>query len=381
MSAEAQPTWLRRVSLWCPESRPGPCRVDQVGEEPGFPWFELVCDNQPTESVIETLGGYCPGLTKPMLEDLVTPDDAPEGASYADGSIRLASTFGVEAKREGSPVQRGTARGTGVLEFQPVELLASDAWLISCWHPTRTFQGAEKIDEGTPGSADEIFRGVVERWSHGRRGTAADLGVMVMHELALTYVPTQRELMTWLEDWELSLYVEDKIDNEDQLPELWGQMAVMRNWLTPLNRPGLRKDVAKAWLPATDHESVLEVDDRIDKALAGLARLSETLRQAFGLLHVEQTEEQRQREEKAARRLETLAAIFLVPTLVVGFYGANTWIPGQNKHWGFWVMVGVLIVLSCVTVIALHAGRRAGDASERAAEEHARIRRDLLRGS
>jgi hypothetical protein len=381
MSADAQPTWLRRVSFWGPDERPAPCGLTEVGDAPGFPWFELVCDHQAVDAVLGELGEHCPGVTAPMIEDLVTPDDAPEGSSYGDGSIRLASTFGVRTRRGGSPVERGTARGSGVLEFQPVELLASADWLISCWHPTRTFQGAEKVGEGEPGSADEVFHGVVERWHHGRRGTAADLGVAVMHELALTYVPTQRELMTWLEDWELSLYVEDEIDNEDQLPELWGQMAVMRNWLTPLNRPGLRRDITKAWLPVTDHAAVVEVDDRVDKALAGLTKLSETLRQSFGLLHVEQAEEQRRREEKAARRLETLAAVFLVPTLVVGFYGANTWIPGQNRHWGFWVMVGVLILLSCGTVIALRRGRRVGAASERAAEEQARVRRELIRGN
>jgi Mg2+ and Co2+ transporter CorA len=334
-----------------------------------------------TGSVFDALVRHCPGLTKAMLEDLLTPDDSPEGVSYGDGSIRLASTFSAEAKRDESPVERGTPQGAGVVKFQPVELLASESWLITCWHPTRTFKGAEKVDEGVPGPADQIFRGVVERWCHGGHGSAADLGVSVMHELALTYLPAQRELMAWLEDWELSLYVDDKIDNQDELPELWGLMAVMRSWLSPLNRPGLRKDIAKAWLPASRHDPVIDVDNRVDKALDGLSKLSETLRQSFGLLHVEQTEEQRQQEERAARRLETLAAVFLVPTLVVGFYGANTWVPGQNKHWGFWVMVAALIIFSCVTIAALRAQRRAGATAARASGERTRFQRDLARGA
>ena len=380
MSIDDHPSWLRRVSLWCPDERPGPCALKLVGRRAGIPWFELACDATEADAVLADLTDHCPGLTAPMLEDLVTPDDAPEGASYGDGSIRLASSFGVEAQRQDVQVARGTPRGTGVLEFQPVEILAGETWLISCWHPTRTFQGADKIGEGPPQTADDLFHGVVERWYHGRQGNAGDLGVAVMHELALTYVPTQRRLMAWLEDWELSLYLEDEIDNQDQLPELWGLMAVMRNWLTPLNRPGLRKDIGKAWLPVTLHEPVVEVDDRVDKALDGLSKLSETLRQSFALLHVEQAEEQRRQEEKSARRLETLAAAFLVPTLVVGFYGANTWVPGQGKHWGFWVMVAVLILFSCVTLAALRTGRRVG-AAGRASEERARLRRDLLRGS
>jgi hypothetical protein len=134
-------------------------------------------------------------------------------------------------------------------------------------------------------------------------------------------------------------------------------MTMERKWLTPLNRPGLGKDIAKAWLPATDHPAVVEVDERVDNALAGLAKLSEALRQAFGLLHAKQAEAQRQREEQSARRLEKNAAMLLVPTLVVGFYGANTWVPGQGRHWGFYVMLGVLILGTCLAMIALRARR------------------------
>ena len=43
-----------------------------------------------------------------------------------------------------------------------------------------------------------------------------------------------------------------------------------------------------------------------------------------------------------------MAAIFLIPTLIVGFYGANTWVPGQQRHWGFWVMVVVILILTFI---------------------------------
>ncbi len=45
-------------------------------------------------------------------------------------------------------------------------------------------------------------------------------------------------------------------------------------------------------------------------------------------------EEARSRKERTQHRVELIAAIFLVPTLVVGFYDANTWVPGQGRHWG-----------------------------------------------
>ncbi|HEU4599524.1 MAG TPA: CorA family divalent cation transporter, partial [Solirubrobacterales bacterium] len=61
-------------------------------------------------------------------------------------------------------------------------------------------------------------------------------------------------------------------------------------------------------------------------------------------------EEARERKEKTQHRVELIAAVFLVPTLVVGFYGANTWVPGQGKHWGFWVMLVALLLLTAAAV-------------------------------
>jgi CorA-like Mg2+ transporter protein len=375
------PSWVRRVSAW--ESGSAPVIGDRDGglSGTGFRWFELACGPETAKEVFALLGERCPGLTETMVEDLLTPDDAPAGFSYGDGSIRLASTFSVEALRRNQKRERGTPQGAGVLQFQPVEILAGESWLLSCWHPLRMFQGASKLREDRPGSAEELFRGVSERWQHGRCGGPGDLGVSIMHELALSYMPAQRALFSWLEDWELSLYIEDELDNRDELPELWGLMAVLRDWLSPLNHPGLRSDIGKSWLVASDHKAVIEVDDRVDKALAGLAKLSERLRQSFGLLHLEQSEEQREQNEKVQHRIEIAAAVFLVPTLIVGFYGANTWVPGQGRHWGFWVMVAVMILLSLGAVIGvIQLQRRSSRAAIKAGGERKRVRTELLRG-
>jgi hypothetical protein len=212
MYVENSPSWLRWVSLWHPDGRPGPCGLDQVSGGRGFPWFELLCGTGEVGEVFASLRDHCAGLTAPMLEDLLTPDDLPDGKHYDGGRIQLASTFSVFAERDPdeAPAERGTPRKVGRLTFQPVEVIAGDEWLISCRHPTRIFEGSEKVDEGPADSAEAVFRGVVERWARGRHGSPADLGVAVMHELALTYVPAQRELVLWLEDWELGLYREGR---------------------------------------------------------------------------------------------------------------------------------------------------------------------------
>jgi hypothetical protein len=378
--ADATPQWIRRVSIWHPEHRPRQVELGDLGSAEGFPWIEVACGADQAAPVLETLTEHCPGLTAQMLDDLLTPDDEPEGSSYEDGGIRLASSFSVVAQRPDEKLERGTPQGVGVLVFQPVELVAGGDWLITCWHPRRTFQGTTKILDGPADSADALHQAVAKRWENGQRGAPGDLGVSVMNELALTYAPTHRTLYGWLEDWELSLYIDDEVDNHDQLPELWGLMAVLRNWLNPLNKPGLQADIGKAWLPVTNHAAVIEVDNRIDKALSSLARLSETLRQSFGLLHLEQTEEQRRHSERMQHRIEAAAAVFLVPTLIVGFYGANTWVPGQGRHWGFWVMVAVLVMLSLGALVAvLHLQRRSSAAAQSANSERAQVRSELLR--
>jgi hypothetical protein len=369
---------LQRVSLWRPGELPRQVDISELPGD-GFPWFELACGADHVASVYGLLGDFCPGLTEQMLADLLTPDEEPEGTPYDGGTIRLASSFAVEAWRPEEDAERGAPQGIGVLVFCPVELLAGTDWLITCRHPTRTFRDARRMSDGAPGDGDECFRAVAARWAQGQDGGAGDLGVGVMYELALTYAPAHRALSAWLEDWELSLYVDDELDNHDQLPELWGLMAVLRNWLNPLNKAGLRGDVDKAWLPATDHEGVIEVDKRVDRALAELAKLSQTMRQSFGLLHLERVEEQRRRSEQNQHRFEAAAAVFLVPTLIVGFYGANTWVPGQGRHWGFWVMVALLFLLSLsalATVLLLH--RRTSAAAKKAKAEQERLRAALL---
>ncbi len=371
---------IRRVSTWRWDGSSEVVQLSEVSRSEGFYWFELTCSAEETGGVLEAVGAHCPGLTEEMLGDLLTPDDQPEGATY-EGNIRLASSFSVSPWRPTEHSERGRPQGVGVLRFQPVEILAGDSWLITCWHPQRVFQGSVLSDQQPPGPADDLFEAIAKRWKRKPGQQPGDLGISVMHELALTYAPTHRALDAWLEDWELSLYMEGDLDNHDQLPELWGLMAVLRDWLNPLNKAGLRADPDKAWLCTSDHQAAIEVDDRIDKALAALSKLSNTLRQSFGLLHLDQTEEQRRHSERTQHRVELIAAGFLVPTFIVGLYGANTWVPGQGRHWGFWVMVTVLALLSVIVVaLVWRMQQRAEAAREAAVEERKRMRDELLRG-
>jgi Mg2+ and Co2+ transporter CorA len=356
--------------------------LEQLPGSKGIIWFELACSPEGAEATRQVLGDHCPGLDDEMLRDLLTPDEEPEGLSYAKEQVKLASSFSVTARRIEESRGRGAPEGVGTLVFEPMELLASSNWLITCRHPSRVYRGPDKLREEPAHDDSALFAAVRDCRIRGRGGNAGDLGVSVMYELSLSYAKAHRTLYRWLEDWELSLYVDDDLDNGDQLPELWGLMAMLRNWLNPINKAGLRADIGKAWLPATNLDAVVEVDDRVDKALSSLARLSETLRQSFGLLHLEQTEKQRQQSEHRQHLIEAAAAVFLVPTLVVGFYGANTWVPGQGEHSGFLGMVIALVVLTSLSLVAvLYLQRRSATAARKAAVERERLRSDLLRAS
>lgn len=359
-----QPADLLNASLWQQGQEPTPLERDRDDFGGGIAWFDLNAGGDP-ETLFSHLGPRCEGLTLEMLEDLMSPDPLPQDEQWDAGVIRLASTFAVyPTESKNGRCDWSCAVPSPNLVYEPVELVSNGDWLLTCWHRTQTYCGYDPVGEPRPPREhNEICRGVAKRWLTKRHGhlVAADLGVLVMHELALTYAPAHRQLHAALEEWELKLYGDVKGDltqlkaDPQALRDLWSARARLLDWLNPLNIPGLNEDLDKAWLPATDHDEVKLVDKRIDKALAALSKLGESLRSSFHSLQLLAAEGQRDRGERRQRRIERMAAIFLIPTLVVGFYGANTWVPGQQRHWGFWVMVLAIVALTVVgsTLIAL----------------------------
>jgi uncharacterized membrane protein len=323
-------------------------------------WFDVTITAEP-QVLFERLAPQCDGLEMHMLADLLNPDDIPEGRRWQGGAVRLASSFAVQ------PPEAWSENGSRALEtpsadavYEPVELLAGADWLITRWHDGCHYRGADLVEHGLPPiSRDEVRAAVAKRWVRCGQGTAGDLGVFVMNELALTYAAAHRRFYADLEEWEMRLYtaeeggLEISEQDERQLHDLWGARARLRDWLNPLNIPGLREDADKAWLPGANHDATIGVDRRVDKALAALADLGETLRSSFHLLHIKKAEAKRERNERLQRDIGFLATGFVVPTLVVGFYGANTWIPGEHRHWGFWGMIVVMVVATVLVMVVL----------------------------
>lgn len=371
---------IRGASVWKYGSDPVPLDDHDVGAGAVI-WIDLLSGASP-DSLFALLGSRCSGLSRQMLAELLTPDERPEGRSYDGGRIKLASTFSVSARRGDERAERGSPQRAGVLTFQPVEILASSDWVLTCWHPTRTFVGADRGPEGKPQDATPLLTELAGQWRSLSEPSGGDLGLLMMRSLALSYRQAAWRLTSWHQDWELGLYVDERLDNPMELPNLWGMMAVLRDWLNPLNRPSLREDPSRAWLPCGDHGRVVEIDERIDKTLSQLGKLAAEMRLSFQVLHVQQVEEARERKEHTQHLAALAAAIFLVPTLVVGFYGANTWLPGQGRLWGFYVMLGILLVLTLVSVGTVVFWKRQEEAEEdRLRSERDQARAELLRAA
>jgi CorA-like Mg2+ transporter protein len=378
---------LVSATVW--ESGEGPRKFDPNGPSPptGIRWFDIGPSATPG-GLLELLGPICPGLEREMLDDLLAPDEIPENRRWDGGKVRLASTFVVyPAVAEGLDWAR-EVKPSATAVYQEVEMLAGADWLISVWHDAHRYCGKKpNLDLGRPVGKAQVFAAVEKRWWKTGGRNAGDLGVLVMHELALTYAPAHRHCRAALEEWEMGLYGSDgeltslEVDpkQDRELRELWDARARLRDWLSPLNVIGINEDLDRAWLPAADHDQVKAVDKRVDRALDVLGSLGDTLRGSFHLLYIKTSEAQRERHEKLQRRVELIAAAFLVPTLIVGFFGANTWVPGEHRHWGLTIMLGAMAILTCTVMALLWATHRRYDFRPGRARRLARQKRQALR--
>lgn len=346
---------IRRVTLWQPGQAPQeiapdhprtPGAVRWIDVELTEPFLDEADRERATADLLDVLTPLCDSeIDAEMVLGLFNISDKREGQFFGEGRVRLVSACLAEAQRAADHDAGGR------LLMHPLELLAGEGWFISCWHTTRVYDGARlESRDGAPPDGAAQLKSVKQRWARGCGRTAADLGTLFLYELAISYSPTYRTVWGWLEEWELDLYRTNQADG-DRLERLWETMAKLREWVNPLNRMGLDTDIERGWFSgATEHDEVIRTDKRIDRVLEGLRELADTLRASFALLHARRQEEERDHREGLQRRLELLATAFLVPTLVIGIFGVNTNVPGERTWWGFYVLLGLLVLVSAIAV-------------------------------
>src|SRR4051812_33425839 len=130
---------IARVTDWTPAAVPTEADASTARPPGTIRWLELDAPAEAAEQLTAELAPQCPGLTAEMLEDLLSPDDEPTGNVYDGGRVKLASSCAISTRAEPKE-RRGSADSVGgLLVIAPVELLAGEDWILSCWHSERVF--------------------------------------------------------------------------------------------------------------------------------------------------------------------------------------------------------------------------------------------------
>ena len=128
--------------------------------------------------------------------------------------------------------------------------------------------------------------------------------------------------------------------------------------LEALNQPGMSKNPSLIWFDhVTDPTEAEQIDDTIDRALTNLRALSDVLRASTDLFASETFSHQSRQAERFQELAGVIAAVLLVPTLVVGFFGANTRLPGGGAWSGFAFMAVTMVVGALATYLLIRKWR------------------------
>jgi Mg2+ and Co2+ transporter CorA len=360
------------VEEWRPAQAPRQISMARASSTQGPVWVDIDADSADPQEIYDLLAPLCgSSLTPEMIDDLVDADPLPKVRRYSDDG-RVRSVSSVEVTACEPEAEATTASTAGALVFQLVEFLCFDRWLITCWHRRRVYRGAEEVAEEDPRGHEVTIRRVAERWLDGPATTASDLGILVLQELAESYGPARRELYAWLESWELDFYRREDSAERATLIDLRGLQAEFRRRLNALNQP--RHKAEHAWFyGVTDVPAAERVDILVDRSLKDLRELSEELRSAFDIVQSQSTARQlalaqRQQDQTKGlqQKLELITAVLLVPTLVAGIFGANTYLPGKEQTLGFELMLVLMVVGAVSAYMVVRAPRKR---AERAASE------------
>jgi Mg2+ and Co2+ transporter CorA len=352
-----------RVTEWLP-GEPGRERpLLETAPSEGPLWIDLDVGHTEPDVAFGALEPLCPGLTPETLAELFIVDPRPKVSEHAGGELRFVSAFSVHAEeselRGGDP----DVSKAGALVFQLVEILCGDGWLITCWHRSKRYEGAEEIAEGPPRGHDDVYRRVGRRWSQERLETAGDIATLVLFELVGTYPQASRVLTSWLEQWELDFHRRFDETERNTLIAIRALLGEFEERLVAFERPEV--DPGEAWFTGLSGDRwPTRVQHLVGRALSDLTALSAALRSSLDLLgvysaaqHLRLARHQAAQTDRLQETLAVVTSVLLVPTLIASLFGSNTAIPGEGEWWGFFIML-VLIVIGATGAYLLIRPRR-----------------------
>src|SRR4051812_20694317 len=328
-------------------------------------WFHIDVIHSEPDMIYGALDPVCPGLTEQMIVDLFTVDPRPYVHHYTDEPhLRMVSAFSVRADESEEGASDAKASKAGALVLQLVEMLAGDGWVVTCWHRSKRYHGAEEIAEGDPEGREAVTKGVEQWWRQGGLSTAGDLATLILHELVLTYPSAARVMNSWLEQWELDFHKRFDKTERHTLIDVRSLLAELEERLRAIERP--EADAADSWFTGLSSEKWAERVQRLmERSLSDLDSIHQTLRSALDLLAVHATAQQLRLAQHSAAAQERLqgalalvTSVLLVPTFIAGLFGANTEVPGQGKWWGFVVMLVLMILGAIATWLLIRPRKR-----------------------
>jgi Mg2+ and Co2+ transporter CorA len=323
--------------------------------------------------VVRRLQRLSPAPSVADLEDLAEGDEFPRLSQDPDTGLVHFSTVAARAVDDIPETSSAavddlpeTSTAAGALLIRPVEFLVGPDWLVTSW-PTGVDEtpAASTTDWGQ----DELLQSVVIDWTRLGTPTPWTLSLLITRRLAREYEQVVRSMGSWLENWEYA-FVKGLADTDAKpdtqtLREVRGSVARLRQSLIALQSVvrGIEdRDLGDASLVADTRGSV-------DAALALLTELNDSVRGCMQLVSMKIAQgtqlamEQTHSSSESTRRVFEYVAAFLAgPALIVGIFGANTWVPASGTVGGFvWMLLlsAITGILAFLTVSTVSRRRRA----------------------
>jgi hypothetical protein len=183
-SRAKRPRLIRQASAWLPQQAPEPLQLQDLEESDAVRWVDIYGGDLSNGEVLALLAPICRGvLTEKMVRDLITPQRFATGGSYRDSGVVIMSGFRIRHLRSGTNGSEATNGDGGPSVFEPVQMLVSDDWLLSCWLPPRVFRGMGDPVPVADDSSSGLYLTVAERWPTSDASSAEDLAKLVRREL------------------------------------------------------------------------------------------------------------------------------------------------------------------------------------------------------
>jgi hypothetical protein len=296
-----------------------------------------------------------------LLADLERPDERPAAhvIDFAAGVWKLSSVA-IAAEEHDDDEHVNASSTVGHVKIRSVELVVAPGWIVSCWNDARTLGDEHPSYSDSPDGPAGVMETVAEVWSSYDAASPYTLAAILLAACAIEYASVIETLDSWYDQWQLAHRDPGQSIGRDTLLDLRGFVIGLRRRVGPLIE--LLDKLGDEWpalVPAGEHDAfehaLAHAERRTSATLRALEHFDDTLQSAFGILSAEDTRQQRAQTERVHDRLDIVSAVFLVPALIAGIYGANTAIPGGGSWWGFAVMF-VLMLLG-IALALLYLGK------------------------